>query len=61
MDVERLNDTNDHIKTLFRFKRLKFKDGVEDGRQLGSLEDLSDKKNLNIKHFIFAFYRCLEA
>ena len=42
MDVERLNDTNDHIKTLFRFKRLKFKDGVEDSHQLGSLEDLSD-------------------
>ena len=41
MDIKRLNDTKDQIRTWFGFRRLKFKDGDEDGRQLGS-EDLSD-------------------
>ena len=36
------------------------KDGVQDGRQLGSLETHMTKK-FDIKHFNFDFYQCLEA
>ena len=47
-----LDDPRIKLEHCFYSEGWKFKDGVQDGRQLGSL-DLSDK--LEIKHFSFDF------
>ena len=43
-------------KNMVGFKRSKFKDGVQDGRQLGSYYKTYLTKKLDIKHFNFDFF-----